>query len=81
MKKAVKVYVLITQLIFVTLGATVAGFFIGRFIDDTSNLPVVFTMIGFAASLVLNAFFVYAFHKDQKREKKINSEQSNEVSF
>lgn len=84
MKKAVYLYVLITQFIVTTIALAIGGYFLGNYLQPDTNLGIQLAGAGIAIAFLVNIVFFYIFYrsynhqvKEDEQKKKAAEEDEN----
>ncbi len=60
-------YMMVMQLFFTIIGMAIFGYFLGRYIKPSSNLPILLTAVGLVMGVIIGFMTLIQFIKSEER--------------
>lgn len=60
-------YMMVMQLFFTIIGMAIFGYFLGRYINSSSDLPIILTAVGLVMGVIIGFMTLIQFIKSEER--------------
>jgi F0F1-type ATP synthase assembly protein I len=60
-------YMMVMQLFFTIIGMAIFGYFLGRYINASSDLPIILTAVGLVIGVIIGFMTLIQFIKSEER--------------